>query len=76
MRRVEDILREASELPVEQRLSLAHKLLVSGEPATSDEIERAWDAEIRKRIDRYDAGESTARPASEVFDVIRRRLQE
>lgn len=76
MKKVDEILKEAADLPVEDKLALAHKLLASSEPAVSHEIERAWDLEIRERIARYDAGETSARPASEVFSDIRRRLRE
>ena len=76
MSKVDEILKEAAELPVEEKLVLAHRLLISSEPAISDEIERAWDLEIRDRIGRYDTGVSSSRPASDVFNDIRRRLQE
>ena len=55
------------QLPKDQRLTLAHRLLSSVEPTPNPEIEAAWDTEIRERIGRYDAGKSTVIPATQVF---------
>lgn len=69
------LLQEAAQLPEDQRLTLAHRLLVAAEPPPSDEVEQAWDAEIRERIARYDRGETRSRPASDVFSDLTRRLE-
>jgi hypothetical protein len=37
-----------------------------GEPHASEDVEHAWDLEIRDRIARYDRGESRSRPAGDV----------
>ncbi len=71
---LKQVVSEAMQLPVDQRLTLAHRLLSSVEPAVNPEVEAAWDAEIRERIRRYDAGETTAIPAAEVFKELDRRL--
>jgi putative addiction module component (TIGR02574 family) len=71
---VDTIVAEALQLPPDQRLTLAHKILGSVEPEESAEVDAAWDLEIRKRIARYDAGESKSIPASEVFEELDRRL--
>jgi hypothetical protein len=74
MNSVEQLLREASQLTKDQRLSLAHELLLADEPEPSPDVEREWDAEIRERIAKYDRGETKSRPAGEVFkDLDRRR---
>jgi hypothetical protein len=75
MRLLDDLLSEASKLPLEQRLTLAHRLLASAEPEASPEVEHAWDVEIRERIARYDRGEARSRPASEVFANLDRSLR-
>jgi putative addiction module component (TIGR02574 family) len=62
------------QLPPDQRLTLAPKILSSVEPAVSPELEGVWDKEIRARIARYDAGETRGIPASEVFTELDRRL--
>jgi len=70
MKTIEEILQEAEHLPLEQRLTLAHRLLSSSEPNPSPEVEEAWGLEIRERIMRYDHGQTQARPASEVFSEL------
>jgi len=75
MRSIDDLLSEAKRLPRDQRLTLAHRLLESDEPAASEEVERAWDLAIRERIERYDRGETSTRSASEVLAEVDRRLE-
>ena len=70
MTSINQILQEAANLPEDQRFTLAHKILLVGEPQFSKTVEHAWDTEIRDRIARYDRGELNSRPASEVFADI------
>jgi len=72
---MEAIIAEAMELPPDQRLTLAHRILSSVEPAAAPEIDAAWDIEIRERIGRYDAGGGHSIPAAEVFEELDRRLR-
>lgn len=65
----EEILQEAACFPPNQRLTLAHRLLLS-EPSPSPEVDEAWDSVIRERIMRYDQGQTQARPASEVLSEL------
>lgn len=71
---VETLIAEAVQLPPDQQLTLAHRILSSVEPEVSAETEVAWDLEIRDRIARYDAGGVKSVPASEVFAELDRRL--
>jgi putative addiction module component (TIGR02574 family) len=73
---IETIVSEAMRLPPDQRLTLAHRILSSVEPSVSSEVEAAWDAEIRERIARYDAGGVQSIPAAEVFNEVDDRVQE
>ncbi len=75
MASVQQLLKEAAQLPEDQRLTLAHKLLAAGEPPATEEVQQAWDAEIRERIARYDRGEASTRSASDVFSDLDRRLK-
>ncbi len=75
MTSVKQLLQEAAQLPEDQRLTLAHRLLMAGEPAPTEEVENAWDVEIRERIARYDRGESRSRSVNEVFSELDRRLE-
>lgn len=52
---VDSIVAEAVQLPPDQRLILAHRILISVEPESSAAMDAAWDHEIRERIARYDA---------------------
>ncbi len=72
---IESLVSEAMQLPPDQRLTLAHRIMCSVEPAASSEIDAAWDTEIRERIARYDAGGVKSIPASEVFAEADRRLR-
>jgi len=72
---VETLISQAMQLPPDQRLTLAHRILSSVEPEGSSEIGDAWDREIRERMSRYDAGGIRSVPASEVFEDLDRRLR-
>lgn len=73
---LDTIAAEASQLPPDQRLTLASKLLSSLEPEILSSIDEAWDVEIQGRIARYDSGASVSIPAAEVFSEIDRILSE
>ena len=65
------ISHDALVLPADQRVALAYRLLLSVEPDPEVGADAAWEAEIARRIARFDAGESHALPAAEVFDRLR-----
>jgi hypothetical protein len=75
MSTVQELLREASQLPSDQRLTLAHRLMLLDEPQQSGEVDKAWDNLIRERIDRYDRGDLKGIPAADVFSDLDRRLK-
>ena len=69
---------EALQLSVQDRARLAHRLLKSlDEEAVEDpaEVERAWQAEIERRIAEFENGNVTTTPSSEVFREARARLR-
>ena len=72
---IDTLISEAMHLPPDQRLTIAHRMLSSVEPAVSPEIDAAWDAEIRERMARYDAGGVRTIPAAEVFAEADRLLR-
>lgn len=74
IRTVEDLARGAIELPPDQRFTLARKILASVEPEEEASVRAAWDLEIRERIRRYDAGETTSLPGPAVFAEIDRLI--
>lgn len=75
MNSMNQILQQAAELSEDQRLTLIHQLLLIGEHHKPEDVQNAWDIEIRERIARYDRGESSSRPAGDVFSDIDCRLK-
>jgi putative addiction module component (TIGR02574 family) len=64
---VEGLTKEAIDLPEDQRLTLAYRILSTLEPPISAEIEEAWEREISGRITKFREGKSKSIPADEVF---------
>lgn len=65
------VAEEALSLPIDARLELVEKLLVSLNPPMDEEIERLWAGEAERRVAQIDAGESKLVPGKEVFSRIR-----
>lgn len=63
------------ELPVDQRVTLAHRILESTEPAVDPAIDQLWDEEIVERIRRLDAGETELHSGSVVLGELDKRLR-
>jgi len=69
---------EALELSASERAQLAHRLIVSLDDDVEDdpaEVERAWEDEIRRRLEEIDAGTAELIPAEEVFAELRSRTR-
>jgi len=62
----EKIKEQALKLSSKERAELAHMLIDSLDPEKDFESEEAWAEELKKRIDRYEQGESSTKPWSEV----------
>ena len=67
MTTLDTLCKEAEQLPLDQRVALAHRMLASADPHTNVTIDQVWDDEIRARIKRFDEGTTKAIPAAEVF---------
>lgn len=67
---IDDLAQIAAELPLDQRYTLAQRILASVEPSCETDLDHAWTAEIRQRIMRLDAGETVGIPAVKVFAEI------
>jgi putative addiction module component (TIGR02574 family) len=68
---IEELSEHARKLPAADRVRLAEELLATvHEP--DDEVEAAWDQEIRRRIADIDAGTAKLIPSEEVFAHVRR----
>jgi putative addiction module component (TIGR02574 family) len=72
---VETITSEALHLSQDQRLTLAHRILASVEPAPDAQVESEWEAEIQERIRKYDVGLSIGIPSSRVFAELDEKLK-
>lgn len=63
---LEEITKEVVELPRHQRLALVRLLLDLDQPATTDDIEQAWDEEIRARVKAVDEGRANGIPYEQI----------
>lgn len=70
---IEELSSQARTLPAADRVRLAEELLATVH-GSDDEVEAAWDEEIRIRIADIDAGTAKLIPAEEVFAHIRQLL--
>jgi putative addiction module component (TIGR02574 family) len=73
-RTVEDLIREAAELPEQDRAALAGLLIESLEGPPDPDVDAAWAAEIERRVADVDAGRVTTVPWEEVRERLRQRL--
>lgn len=71
---LEELTKEAMDLPPRQRLELASVLLESAEAASDPDAEAAWDSEIRDRIREIDQGRVTGIDYADVMREAERRL--
>ncbi len=69
----EELEAVALSLPVDERARLAERLIASLDEDT--EIEQAWAAEVRHRLEQYRAGQIETRSASKIFEEARHRLR-
>ena len=74
MSSIEKLVDEARNLPDDQKLTLANRVLELTETAVADDVEDEWDSELRARIQAYDAGRSQTRSAGEVFNDLDSKL--
>ena len=71
---LEKVTRDAVHLPRHQRLALARFLIELDDPATDDDVDRAWDAEIRERVRAVEEGRTAAIPYDQVLARVDKRL--
>jgi len=69
---IEEITKEVVDLPRHQRLALVRLLLDLDRPGDSEEIDAAWDEEIRARVKAVDEG----RVAGVPYDQIKQEMAE
>ena len=71
---LEEIIREALQLPRQQRLVLAGFLLELEEANGNANVDSAWEEEIRSRIQAIDNGTALGIPYEEVMCEAKKRL--
>lgn len=71
---IAELSAQAQALPPEDRARLAEELLASLDPR-EQEVEAAWDEELRRRIDEVERGAVQPVPAEQAFTQVRRALE-
>lgn len=66
----------AAQLTPKQRMEFAEVLMAGVDDFVSPEIERAWDKEIKRRLEELRSGKVKPIPAARVHATVRRRLNE
>ena len=69
---IEEITKGVVELPRHQRMAIVRLLLDLDRPGTGEEIEQAWDEEIRARVKAIDEGRATGIP----YEQIKKEMSE
>jgi putative addiction module component (TIGR02574 family) len=72
---ISEIEAEVFSLPVEERASLAHRLLLSLEEPNEAEFDRLWGEESARRAAEFDSGIVQAIPGEEVAAKARALLR-
>lgn len=75
---LEELEAQALKLSIKERSELVHRLIVSidGEPeGTPEEIAKAWEEEIARRVTDMDAGRTKWNSAEEVMTELRARIK-
>jgi putative addiction module component (TIGR02574 family) len=70
----EKIYELALDLPMEDRLILIDKLLLSANLPTQDDIDQAWSKEVERRYQEIDNGRVRLIPGEEVFQRVKERF--
>jgi putative addiction module component (TIGR02574 family) len=63
---MEKVVEQALSLPGQERLFVVRRILESVEPEASEEVERAWEEEIIKRVEKIDSGSVSGRSWDEI----------
>lgn len=69
------VLDDALALPADERRKVAEALLDALPPEIADELEIAWNEEVRRRVDRFERGETHARDGEEALRDLETKLR-
>ena len=70
----EKIYEQALDLPIDDRLILIDRLLISTNLPTQNDIDQAWSKEVERRCQELDSGKAKLIPGEEVFEKIKKRF--
>ncbi|TYT73210.1 addiction module protein [Desulfobotulus mexicanus] len=70
----EKIYEQALNLPIDDRLLLIDKLLISTNLSARSDIDQAWSEEVERRSQELKRGEAKLIPGEEVFEKIKKRF--
>ncbi len=68
-------LQDVLEIPTKKRAELALRIMESLDGEQAKDVEAAWAAEVRDRVEALRAGTASTRPAADVFSDARRMLR-
>lgn len=71
----ERVKQEVLLLPEADRAELARFLIDSLDDSEDSDVEAAWDAELRRRVEQIEQGKTRLRPAQEVLAEIRDKFK-
>jgi putative addiction module component (TIGR02574 family) len=66
----EQILNEVKALDPEQQTELAEDIWLNAHGLTPEQIDKAWAAEVRRRLDEVQRGDVSTRPATELAERL------
>lgn len=72
---LEEVTREAIQLPRHQRLALARILMELDDPGTDADVDAVWDAEIQARVRAVQEGRVEGIPYEQVLARIDQQLR-
>ncbi len=67
-KKLEEIIKVAKDLSLEERAELAGTLLLSLDEPSESEVERLWLLEAKRRLQQFREGKVKGIPSQEVFD--------
>ena len=70
----EKIYEQALNLPIDDRLMLIDKLLISTNLPTQEDIDQAWSIEVERRCQELARGEAKFISGDEVFERVKKRF--
>ncbi len=68
---VDNVLAQALQMPPKERATIAERLLASLDTVADEEVEKAWQQEVQRRLAEIDNGEVVCLPWEQVLQRLR-----